>query len=51
MAQNSLRYTWTRDVVDGMQKEIMSDIHASCVKYGSTKDEINYLKGLILQGC
>ena len=38
MAQNSLRYTWTRDVVDGKLKEIMSDIHASCVKYGSTKD-------------
>ena len=50
MAQNSLRYTWTRDVVDGKLKEIMSDIHASCVKYGSTKDEINYLKGANIAG-
>ena len=50
MAQNSLRYTWTRDVVDSKLKEIMSDIHASCVKYGSTKDEINYLKGANIAG-
>jgi len=50
MAQNSLRYTWTRDVVDRKLKEIMSDIHASCVKYGSTKDEINYLKGANIAG-
>ena len=50
MAQNSLRYTWTRDVVDGKLKEIMSDIHASCIKYGSTKDEINYLKGANIAG-
>jgi glutamate dehydrogenase (NADP+) len=28
----------------------MSDIHASCVKYGSTKDEINYLKGANIAG-
>ena len=50
MAQNSLKYTWTRDVVDGKLKEIMSDIHTSCVKYGSTKDEINYLKGANIAG-
>ena len=28
----------------------MSDIHTSCVKYGSTKDEINYLKGANIAG-
>jgi glutamate dehydrogenase (NADP+) len=50
MAQNSLKYTWTRDVVDGKLKEIMSDIHASCVKYGSSKDEINYVKGANIAG-
>ena len=43
MAQNSLRYTWTRDAVDGKLKEIISDIHTSCVKYGSSKSEINYV--------
>ena len=50
MAQNSLRYTWTRDVVDSKLKEIMSDIHTSCVKYGSSKDEINYVKGANIAG-
>ena len=50
MAQNSLRYTWTRDAVDGKLKEIISDIHTSCVKYGSSKSEINYLKGANIAG-
>ena len=50
MAQNSLRYTWTREVVDGKLKEIMSDIHSSCVKYGADKDHINYLKGANIAG-
>ena len=50
MAQNSLRYTRTRDVVDGKLKEIMSDIHSSCVNYGSSKDDINYVKGANIAG-
>ena len=50
MAQNSLRYTWTREVVDGKLKEIMSDIHRSCLKYGSSKNEINYVKGANIAG-
>ena len=45
MAQNSLKYTWSREVVDGKLKEIMSDIHSSCLKYGADKDYINYVKG------
>ena len=27
-----------------------SDIHASCVKYGSSKDGINYVKGANIAG-
>ena len=50
MAQNSLRYTWTREVVDSKLKEIMLDIHSSCVKYGSDKNHINYLKGANIAG-
>ena len=50
MAQNSLRYTWSREVVDGKLKEIMSDIHSSCLKYGSDKDGINYVKGANIAG-
>jgi len=50
MAQNSLRYTWSREVVDGKLKEIMSDIHSSCLKYGSSKDQVNYVKGANIAG-
>ena len=50
MAQNSLKYNWSREVVDGKLKEIMSDIHAACIKYGSSKDEVNYVKGANIAG-
>ena len=50
MAQNSLKYTWSREVVDGKLKEIMSDIHSSCLKYGTDKDYINYVKGANIAG-
>ena len=50
MAQNSLRYTWSREVVDGKLKEIMSDIHSSCLKYGADKDYVNYVKGANIAG-
>ena len=50
MAQNSLKYTWSREVVDGKLKEIMSDIHSSCIKYGSSKGQVNYVKGANIAG-
>ena len=50
MAQNSLKYNWSREVVDGKLKEIMSDIHTSCIKYGSSKDEVYYVKGSNIAG-
>ena len=50
MAQNSLKYTWSIEVVDGKLKEIMSDIHSSCLKYGADKDYINYVKGANIAG-
>ena len=50
MAQNSLKYTWSREVVDGKLKEIMSDIHSSCIKYGSFKGQVNYVKGANIAG-
>jgi len=51
MSQNSLRYSWSRTKVDNKLKEIMSDIHELCVKYG--KDEhghVNYEKGANIGG-
>ena len=50
MAQNSLKYTWSREVVDGKLKEIMSDIHSSCLKSGADHDYINYEKGANIAG-
>ncbi|MDA8547421.1 NADP-specific glutamate dehydrogenase [Flavobacteriaceae bacterium] len=50
MAQNSLKYTWSREVVDGKLKDIMSDIHSSCLKYGSSKGHVNYVKGSNIAG-
>ena len=51
MTQNSLRYNWTREEVDEKLKEIMSDIHESCIKYGKLEDGyIDYVKGANIAG-
>ena len=50
MAQNSLRYNWSREEVDQKLKTIMGDIHNSCVSYGSEKNYINYVKGANIAG-
>ena len=50
MAQNSLRYSWSRDEVDSKLKEIMKDIHNSCLTYGQEKDYVNYEKGANIAG-
>ncbi|MEE3035195.1 MAG: NADP-specific glutamate dehydrogenase [Bacteroidota bacterium] len=50
MAQNSLRYSWTRKEVDQKLKKIMSDIHESCLEYGTEKEFVNYVKGANIAG-
>ena len=50
MAQNSLRYSWTRDEVDQRLQQIMKDIHQACVSYGKKKESINYEKGANIAG-
>ncbi|GGF62602.1 NADP-specific glutamate dehydrogenase [Wenyingzhuangia marina] len=51
MTQNALRYKWTRTEVDEKLKDIMKDIHASCVQYGTDEDGyINYVKGANIAG-
>ena len=50
MAQNSLRYNWSRNEVDSKLKEIMNEIHKSCLKYGTEKNYINYVKGANIAG-
>jgi glutamate dehydrogenase (NADP+) len=50
MAQNSLRYNWTREEVDQKLKNIMSDIHQSCIEFGIEKGHVNYVKGANIAG-
>lgn len=51
MSQNSLRLSWSREEVDARLKDIMEDIHDSCVKYGKNDDgSIDYIKGANIAG-
>ena len=50
MAQNSLRYSWSREEVDGKLQNIMGDIHQSCVDYGTENGYTNYVKGANIAG-
>ena len=50
MAQNSLRYNWSREEVDSKLKGIMNEIHKSCLEYGSDKNYTNYVKGANIAG-
>lgn len=50
MAQNSLRYSWTREEVDNRLQIIMSDIHQSCLKYGEQNGFVDYVKGANIAG-
>lgn len=50
MAQNSLRYSWPREEVDSKLKEIMKDIHNSCLIHGQEKNYVNYEKGANIAG-
>tara|TARA_B100000902_G_scaffold18411_1_gene22079 strand:- start:1467 stop:2807 length:1341 start_codon:yes stop_codon:yes gene_type:complete len=50
MAQNSLRYSWTREEVDNKLKDIMLDIHNSCITHGLEKGYVNYEKGANIAG-
>ena len=51
MSQNSLRLSWTRKEVDERLKDIMKDIHDSCVKYGKSEDgSVDYIKGANIAG-
>ncbi len=51
MTQNSIRQHWTAEEVDTHLRRIMSDIHASCLKYGTNPDGyINYVRGANIAG-
>lgn len=50
MSQNSTRLSWTREKVDGKLKDIMTNIHEACVKYGQDGDYVDYVKGANIAG-
>ena len=51
MSQNSLRLKWSREEVDERLRKIMSDIHESCVEYGTNEDGyVDYVKGANIAG-
>ena len=51
MTQNALRFKWSREEVDNKLKDIMYDIHKSCLEYG--KDDngyVDYVRGANIAG-
>ena len=50
MSQNSLRMSWTREEVDEKLHNIMKDIHAQCLKYGTSNGTVDYVKGANIAG-
>ena len=51
MSQNSMRMKWTPEEVDGHLQRIMTDIHETCVRYGTEDDGyVNYVKGANIAG-
>ncbi len=50
MSQNSLRLSWTREEVDGRLKQIMKDIHQTCVDFGTEGEFIDYVTGANIGG-
>ena len=51
MTQNSMRLPWSREEVDAKLKQIMTNIHSTCVKYGKDSTGfINYVKGANIGG-
>jgi len=50
MTQNSIRLSWQREELEERLKKIMHDIHQQCVKYGTEKDHVDYIKGANIGG-
>ncbi len=51
MTQNSMRLPWSREEVDQKLKQIMINIHETCIRYGKDSSGfINYVKGANIGG-
>jgi len=51
ISQNSLHLNWTREKVDDKLKDIMFEIHKSCIAFGTQENGyVNYVKGANIAG-
>ena len=51
MTQNAQKLSWSSEEVDQKLKDIMANIHAQCLKYGTQEDGyVNYVKGANVAG-
>jgi glutamate dehydrogenase (NADP+) len=51
MSQNNMRLSWTAEEVDGKLHNIMKDIHAQCVEYGTDENgTVDYVRGANIAG-
>ena len=51
MSQNAMKLNWTAEEVDAKLHQMMSSIHAACIKFGTEDDGyINYVKGANIAG-
>lgn len=51
MSQNAMRIGWSAKEVDERLNQIMVNIHATCVKYGTTPEgKVNYIRGANVGG-
>ena len=48
--QNAERMSWTREEVDTKLRDIVKEIHAQCVQYGTDDGWVNYVHGANLAG-
>jgi len=51
MSQNAMKLSWSSEEVDEKLKNIMTNIHTVCAKYGKQNDgQIDYVKGANIAG-
>ncbi len=50
MSQNAMRYNWEKEEVDQKLRDIMRNIHDSCVEHGAEKYRTDYVKGANIAG-
>lgn len=50
MSQNSIRMSWSERELEQRLQVIMQNIHDQCVRYGTTTNKVDYIKGANIAG-